>query len=96
MQFQELIQSSLTKHVNTALKYFLCSERFVITPPIRLCGCLESFLNFLMLFTGLFRKLSKLSDAIYGIKFASLDAKVSQVFCHNLTKKFALSKFCSE
>ena len=30
MQFQELIQSSLTKHVNTALKYFLRSKTDVL------------------------------------------------------------------
>ena len=34
----------------------------------------------------LFRKLSELSDAIYRIKLASLDSKISKVFCHILTK----------
>ena len=49
MQFQELIQTSLTKHVNTALKYFLHPKD---TTDLTF-GCLESFLNFLAQFTEL-------------------------------------------
>ena len=70
MQFQELIQSSPTKHVNTVLKYFFTFQD----------RCNNTF-DFVV-----FRKLSELSDVIYRIKLASLDSKISKVFCHILTK----------
>ena len=56
MQFQELMQSSLTKHVNTALKYFLRSKTDVI--------------NTTNLTLWLFIKPSGLSDATYRTKSA--------------------------
>ena len=50
MQFQELIQSSLTKHGNTPLKHFVCCK---VDVTINVSECQENFSNFLMQFTEL-------------------------------------------
>ena len=72
MEFEELIQSSLTKNEKTALKYFWGSKTDVMKHH-------QSDITFVW-------KLSVLSDPMYRIKLVSPGSAILQVVCHILTQ----------